>query len=76
MSNRVGGESGEREIVVIARVRVRAPFSAEYEAESEEGARLQAALDYGEIIRIHTEKTENGWRVSGEAVAEAAVNLG
>lgn len=76
VSNRVGGESGEREIVVIARVRVRAPFSAEYPLESEEAARLQAALDYGEIVQIHTEKTENGWRVSGEAVAEAAVNLG
>ena len=65
----------EREVLVIARVKVSYPFSAEYALESEEAARAQVALDYGEIRDLHIEKTENGYLAVGTAFAEAAVNL-
>ena len=68
--------SGEtvRPVLVIARVKVRYPVSAEY-ALDEAGALAQAFLDYGEIENPRATQTENGWRVEGEAFAEAALNL-
>ncbi len=69
----IGGE--KREAAVIAQVRVKYPFAAEYEAD-EAGALAQAALDFGEIEGVHTTKTERGYLVAGTAHAAAAVNLG
>ncbi len=69
----IGGE--RREAVVIAQIKVKYPFSAEYAGD--EGAALaQAALDFGEIDGVQTTKTESGYLVAGTAHAAAAVNLG
>lgn len=65
----------EREVIVIARVKVSYSFCAEYALESEEAARAQAELDYGEIRELHIEKTGNGYLATGTAFAEASVNL-
>ena len=65
----------EREVIVIARVTVSYPFAREYSL-SEEGARAQAQLDFGEDAEIHTTKSGENWLVTGVAYARAAVNLG
>ena len=62
-------------VTVIAGVRVRYTVDAEY-AGSEAYALAQAYLDHGEIEGLLTEKTGTGWRVTGEALACAALNLG
>ncbi len=64
-----------REVYVIAEIKVAFPVAREYPL-SEAGALSQAALDYGELTEIHTEKTENGWLVAGTAHRTAARNLG
>ncbi len=65
----------ERPSLVIARVVVRFPVAREY-ALSEEGARLQALLDFGEISELHTTRTAQGWLVEGTGHAEAVKNFG
>ena len=68
-------EPAAGENYVIARVAVRYAVDAEYTG-SEETARAQSYLDYGEIADLQSQKTENGWRITGSALAIAAVNLG
>lgn len=65
----------EREVIVIARVKVSYPFAAQYACESEEEARAQVGLDFGETQNLHIEKTESGFSATGTAFAEASVNL-
>lgn len=60
---------------VIARAGIRYAVDTEY-AGSEESALAQSYLDYGELTDIHTQKTENGWRITGSAVAVISQNLG
>ncbi len=74
VSNLVAFGKKEREVVVIARVKLQYPFSAVY-ALNEEAAVLQAALDFGELGEINTEVTAEGVRVYGTATVAAAVNL-
>ena len=64
-----------RSVIVIAKAVIAYPIAREY-ALSEEAARAQALLDFGEIGDLHTTKTENGWLLEGVAYATAAVNLG
>ena len=64
-----------RPVIVIAKAVIAYPIAREY-ALSEEAARAQALLDFGEIGDLHTTKTENGWLLEGVAYATAAVNLG
>lgn len=64
-----------RPVIVIAKVVIAYPVAREY-ALSEEGARAQAFLDFGEMSDLHTTKTESGWLLEGVAYATAAVNLG
>ena len=64
-----------RPVIVIAKVVVAYPIAREY-LLSEEEARAQALLDFGEIGDLHTTKTENGWLLEGVAYMTAAVNLG
>ena len=64
----------ERQVIVIARVRISFPVSEEFRGTEEE-ARTGAYLKYGEIQGIHTEKTDGGFIVSGTAYAEGAINL-
>ena len=66
----------ERPAAVIAYIKVSFPFSAEYACESEEKARAQAALDYGEGAEFTVTKTETGYLAEGKAYAEASVNIG
>ena len=68
-------EPAAGENYAIARVAVRYAVDAEYTG-SEESARAQSYLDYGEIADLQSQKTENGWRITGSALAIAAVNLG
>lgn len=68
------GEKDSRSVIVIARVRISFPVQAEY-ALSEEAARAQAFLDYGELTDFTCAPSQGGWLVSGTAHAEAAVNL-
>ena len=68
-------EPAAGENYVIARVAVRYAVDAEYTG-SEESARAQSYLDYGEIADLQSQKTGNGWRITGSALAIAAVNLG
>ena len=42
----------------------------------EESALAQAYLDHGDINQLQTEKTDSGWRVTGEARVRASRNLG
>lgn len=65
----------ERTVIVIARVKVRFPFTAEYALESEEAARAQASLDCGQLTDLRTHKTENGWLVEGTGYGESSINL-
>ena len=69
----VGGE--ELPVTVIASVTVRVQVDAEY-AGSEREALAQAYLDYGEIEGLLTQKTQVGWRVTGEVLVHASLNLG
>lgn len=64
-----------RETTVIAAVTVCFEVAAEY-ALPREQALAQAYLDYGELTKIHTEETGDGWRIEGVAHAVAARNLG
>lgn len=68
---------GEKNIpcAVIARVRVAFPVSREY-ALTEEGAKAQALLDFGEITDVTTRQTATGWLIEGTGHAEKALNLG
>ena len=68
---------GEEElpVTVIASVTVRYAVDAEY-AGSEQQALAQAYLEHGAIEELHTQRTEVGWRVTGSALAYAALNLG
>ena len=68
-------EPAAGENYAIARVAVRYAVDAEYTG-SEESARAQSYLDYGEIADLQSQKTGNGWRITGSALAIAAVNLG
>ncbi len=68
------GEKKE-DCIVVALVKVAFPVSREYMLD-EEGARLQALLDFGEISEIHTTKTAQGWLVEGTGHAEASKNFG
>ncbi len=68
------GEKQE-DCIVVALVKVAFPVSREYMLD-EEGARLQALLDFGEISEIHTTKTAQGWLVEGTGHAEASKNFG
>ena len=45
-------------------------------AGSEASARAQAYLEHGEIEGIEIQETDEGWRITGSALAEAALNLG
>lgn len=65
----------ERPVAVIAYIKVSFSFSAEYACESEEKARAQAALEYGESAEFTVIKTETGYRAEGKAYAEASVNI-
>ena len=68
-------EPAAGENYVIARVAVRYAVDAEYTG-SEESAPAQSYLDYGGIADLESQKTGNGWRITGSALAIAAVNLG
>lgn len=68
------GESGAQGFVV-ARVVVAYPVSALYEM-GEEGALLQAELDFGRLSDVHTTETERGTLVEGTAHAEGECNFG
>ncbi len=68
------GEEKE-DCIVIARVRIAFPVSKEY-ALDEEGAKLQAFLEFGEIGSLHTTKTAQGWRIEGTCHAEGTMNFG
>lgn len=68
------GEAREN-VIPVARVRVAFPVSREYKTD-EEGARLQALLDFGEITGLHTTKTAEGWLVEGTGHAEGVRNFG
>lgn len=64
----------ERGVIVIARVKICYPVTAEYGGTAEEAV-AQALLDYGELEIGQTEQTETGWLVTGTAFAVASVNL-
>ncbi len=64
----------EHEVVVIARVTVSYPVSAEYEG-TEEQARAQALLDFGEECVLTFTQTEGGYSVAGRAFRSAALNF-
>lgn len=71
------GESPvRRPVIVIARVKIAFGFSRSYACAEEREALAQAELDFGELRGIHTEKTEDGWRVEGTASVSASINLG
>ena len=65
----------KRDCLVIARVKIAFPVQREYSL-SEERARLQAFLDFGEIADLTMTETEGGWRVEGTGHAEGSVNFG
>lgn len=65
----------QRDVIVIARATVGFPVRAEY-ALGEEGARFQAFLDFGELTNLHTEKTEGGYVLTGDAHRGASLNFG
>ncbi len=62
-------------VTVIAGAAVRCTVDAEY-AGDEAHALAQAYLEYGALENIHTQKTGDGWRVTGEVLVQAALNLG
>ena len=64
-----------RECLVIARVKIAFPVLREYPL-SEEQARLQAFLDFGEITDLTMTEQEGVWRVEGTGHAEGSVNFG
>lgn len=64
----------ERPVIVIAWARISYPVNEEF-AGTEEQAKSGAYLKYGEISDLHTEKTENGFIVSGMAFLDASINL-
>ncbi len=64
----------EREVVVIARVTVSYPVSAEY-GGTEEEARAQALLDFGGDSELEFTPTEQGYSVTGRAFRSAALNF-
>lgn len=68
---------GEEKVLclVVARVRVAFPVSAEYPLD-EERAKLQACLEFGELTDMQTTKTADGWRVEGTGHAEGILNFG
>ncbi len=61
-------------VLIIARVKISYPVTAFY-AGSEEEARAQALLDFGEISLLHAEPAEGGFLLTGRASASAAINL-
>ena len=64
----------QRTVIVIARVKIAFSVLEEFSGTEEE-ARASAYLKYGEINEIHTEKSENGYIISGTAYVEGTMNL-
>ncbi len=64
----------KRPVVVIALVRVSYPVSAEYPGTEEE-ARAQALLDFGEDSLLQFTAAEGGISVTGKAFVSASLNL-
>ena len=64
----------ERGVIVIARVKIAFPVTAEYGGTQEEAA-AQALLDYGELEIGRMEQTDSGWKIAGTAYAAASANL-
>lgn len=64
----------EHNVIVIARVKIGYPVTAEY-GGTEREATAQALLDYGELENVQTERTGTGWKITGTAFATASVNL-
>ena len=62
-------------VTVIAAAAVGFEAAAEYGGSREE-ALAQAALDFGELQNVQIQKTGKGWRVTGDAVVRASLNLG
>ncbi len=63
-----------RAAIVIARVTIGYEVRAVF-AGSEEQARAEAYLAYGEIEDLKSERTADGWLITGRAFAESALNL-
>lgn len=74
VDNFVAFGPAQRAVAVIAKISVRFSVSREYALGKDE-ALAQAFLDFGEIAELRTEKTNDGWLVSGTAVATAAAGL-
>ena len=67
------GES-RREVAVIARVKISFPVEKRYQG-TEESARAQAFLEFGEISSLALAPSGEGWLVTGTAYASAALNM-